>query len=153
MRSFSLHSGSGVSSRPVAVFPVIRWPRTAAARYNHNPTPPPLPSFPPVPPPSPAATLTFLVDQKKHQKNATNPRVNVPKMRVKTHRRMRLVSLFYIILFLKQQMWLITAAWTHLGCRRPLAHGRGVRSSSASPARRSPSSPERPAACSVLSAR
>lgn len=40
--------------------------------------------------------------------------------------------------------------WTHLGCRRPPSHDRGVRSSSASPATRSPSSRERPSACSSV---
>ena len=45
-------------------------------------------------------------------------------------------------------MWLITAARTHLGRRRPPAHGRGAHSSSACRATRSPFSPKRPAACS-----
>lgn len=40
--------------------------------------------------------------------------------------------------------------WTHLGCRRPPSHDRGVHSSSASPATRSPSSLERPSACSSV---
>lgn len=68
----------------------------------------------------------------KHTKTTANPCVKVTK---KAHTGAGTV--------LKR---LITAAWTHLEYKRPLVHDQGARTSSASPARHSPSSPERPSA-------
>lgn len=50
---------------------------------------------------------------------------------------------------LNTQTCLVTTARTHLGCRRPLVYGRGVRSSSAFPAKHWPFSPKKPSACWV----
>lgn len=92
-------------------------------RYNHTQTP-----LPALHTDSPAAPT--------HTKTTANPCVKVTKKGAHGSG----------TCFLKR---LITAAWTHLEYKRPLVHDQGARTSSASPARRSPSSPERPSACLI----
>lgn len=55
---------------------------------------------------------------------------------------------FFFFFYKKLQLWLITAAWTHLGCRRPRVHDRKLRSSCVFPAKHSPFSPKMPSAFS-----